>query len=495
MSIDISSVKTFGGIDADTDELLAKVFDDHIAYHEAINHEKTVIVGRKGTGKTAIFKKILQNNAENRFAIGHVFTDYPWHHHQKQRDVGVPEEQCYVQSWTYLVYVTLARLLLNIDQSQPWSDEALLEVSKLEQFIVDTYGTRDPAPTQVFSPATKISLTGEIGFNWKILSGRVGAQSITLDYLPVVVQDVNQTLSKSIISSLNPACSYFISFDEIDLGFDPKTDYSARLIGLLIASRRINNIARSAGKRLSIVVFLRDDIYSLIKFEDKNKITESTLSTIEWDAPGSEFTLKRLMQKRFNYVLDIPEEDSWQEVFDETEEMSHRQKKYAHICDRTFLRPRDIIKFCNSVLDHYKRRGPYPGEKFSNVDINSAREDYSVYLLNELEDEIRKHLPNYDQYLEVFKEIGELGFERSAFDAAFAKHKGGFPDGFNEIRILQDMFEFGVVAFLKSGGGGGGSDYVWRHKDRRTKFNDGAQFFRIHAGLKEALGVKKFSRS
>lgn len=42
--------------------------------------------------------------------------------------------------------------------------------------------------------------------------------------------------------------------------------------------------------------------------------------------------------------------------FDEKTQMPGYQSKYQHMPDRTFLRPRDIIRFCNSVLKQYKLR-------------------------------------------------------------------------------------------------------------------------------------------
>lgn len=45
-------IGTFGGTDADTDDLLDQAFQDHEAYTEAIAHRRPLIIGRKGSGKT-----------------------------------------------------------------------------------------------------------------------------------------------------------------------------------------------------------------------------------------------------------------------------------------------------------------------------------------------------------------------------------------------------------------------------------------------------------
>lgn len=96
-------------------------------------------------------------------------------------------------------------------------------------------------------------------------------------------------------------------FDQLDLGFDNSPNYKNRLTGLLLAAREINLKAREANKKLSVLVFLRDDIYQALSFEDHNKLTQNHMSRIEWDTPRTTRTLKQLMEKRFAEVLSIPE--------------------------------------------------------------------------------------------------------------------------------------------------------------------------------------------
>jgi hypothetical protein len=87
-------------------------------------------------------------------------------------------------------------------------------------------------------------------------------------------------------------------------------------------------------------------------------MTEISVSLIEWDTPGTQKTLKALMERRFTIVLRENEAETvvWDQVFNEKREMPGHQTKYDHMRDRTYLRPRDIIKFTNSALDQYKAR-------------------------------------------------------------------------------------------------------------------------------------------
>lgn len=490
----LDDVDNFGGTDADEDALLIEAFEDHRAFESLKAHKRFCVIGRKGSGKTAIFKKFLSHGTWNKFAFGHTFSDYPWHFHEKQKSIGVPEEQCYVQSWQYLCYITIAKLLLNNDNSQPYSDAAAEHLARVERFILDSYGTRDPDITQIFTPSKTLRFSGEVGINWKILKAGAKIEAAPITELPLIVQEVNQNIRNATIESLNPEIDYYVLFDQLDLGFSLEAkDYSSRMIGLLLAARDINLYARSRGKKITIGVFLRDDIYDRLQFEDKNKITENFCDYVVWDHGSKSNTLKSLMEKRINVVFGGAR-SKWDEVFDEVHEMSGRQRKYNYILDRTFLRPRDMIKFCNECLNSLRRSGEQV-LKFENKHIIGAQATFSDYLQRELDDEIHKHVPEYRQYLEVIKNQDSLQFTLAEFREVWETRKNLFSDGKDPVVALRELFEFSVVGCLALGGGGGGSQYVWKYKDARSQFNEGAAQFRVHPGFKEVLGLKKFTRA
>lgn len=479
----LTEIDSFGAIDADADELLDACFQDHEAYVSVRDMRSFLILGRKGSGKTAIYKRLVEGRSSDAFPVGYSFDDYPWAHHDLQAENGVPEERRYIHSWRYLILLGLAKVLLNDDQSQPWSDESQEAMSALEDFVVDSYGSRNPEFNQLFSPEKELRFKGAL--NLKVLN--VGVERVRVRELPIHIQAVNSAMQDAVLTALNPANKYYVCFDQLDLGFtlqDPK--YAQRLTGLIIAAKDLFVKARAKGKMLNPVVLLRDDIYQDLQFEDKNKVTENFASRVLWSESGVGLTLRSLMESRFEKAIghDIARV-SWSDVFDETREMPSRQSKYRHICDRTFLRPRDIIKFCNEVLRSHKSIDP----KFTNESVHAARDAYSDYLLNELDDEMAKHVPNYRVYLEVLKSVGSEKFSRDEFATSLAlRHDVG---DIAPIVALEDLFEFSVISYLKPGGRGGGSEYVWRYKDPRARFDSTVDAFRVHPGLKEALGLTR----
>lgn len=57
---------------------------------------------------------------------------------------------------------------------------------------------------------------------------------------------------------------------------------------------------------------------------------------------------------------------------------------------------------------------------------------------------------------------------------------------------MKSLFEFSIIGFYKAGGSGfGGSEYVFRYRDIKVKFDENAKIFRVHPGLIETLSLKR----
>ncbi len=193
----------FGAIDADNDDLLLKSFEDHPAFEALLTRERFLVVGRKGAGKTAIFKKLITIHASTFFTFGHTFSDYPWHHHALQARLDIPDFDRYTHSWKYLILITLAKILLNQDQSIPFDEASLDASSRLERFVIDTYGSRDPDVTQVFTPTKRLRLKPTFEIDFGLLRAGVSPESVPMEELPTVVAEVNRKLTDWLLACLH----------------------------------------------------------------------------------------------------------------------------------------------------------------------------------------------------------------------------------------------------------------------------------------------------
>lgn len=484
----LQKASSFGGIDASSDSILLRAFENHDAYQDAINFSRPLIIGRKGAGKSAVYTKITSDASADARAAGFTFSDYPWEHHGKQKQAGVPREECYRESWKYFVSLMLCKLILQNRRHVSTDPGAQNALTDLESFVIDSYGSTDPALTRVFAPGQQIKLSGKINF-WGV-GGE--AKIINIEHLPTFYSEVNRNIFDAILRCIPAQLKFYICFDELDIGFDPgNEDYLQRLIGLIRAAKYMNDRFRQEGLRIAVIILLRDDIWHTLRFEDKNKLTQDQLSEIRWSKQDGPHSIKRLMERRFSEVLEA--EVAWDEVFNESRQMARFQSKYDFICERGFLRPRDMIQYCNEVLKVFKEN---PGDTcFDNEIVREAEEAYSRYFMQELEDELHKHSPSYERYFEVLKGLSNVSFSREEFERAWTERKTLFDGTETPERALQALFEFSVVGFLATGGRNAGSKYIWRYLEPRARFNSDAKTYQVHLGLKGEFDLKLYART
>ncbi len=69
--------------------------------------EKQYVIGRKGSGKTALFKEAKIHGVE---IIRVDFDDYAWEVHKAIKQMGVPAENAYTASWIFTFLVAACRV-------------------------------------------------------------------------------------------------------------------------------------------------------------------------------------------------------------------------------------------------------------------------------------------------------------------------------------------------------------------------------------------------
>jgi Cdc6-like AAA superfamily ATPase len=102
----LSSLDSFGGVAAENDAVLDYFLSTN-AVDEIIRGNVLVVLGRKGTGKTAIVRYLTETQGGQR-AKSLSLRGYPWNVHAARVDRGASPVEAYVSSWRYLVAVELA---------------------------------------------------------------------------------------------------------------------------------------------------------------------------------------------------------------------------------------------------------------------------------------------------------------------------------------------------------------------------------------------------
>jgi hypothetical protein len=295
-------------------------------------------------------------------------------------------------------------------------------------------------------------------------------------------------LSKSILHAVTSLSDRIgiealsLHFDELDHGLS-QLDESKKLmlVGLILAARSLRIETRDNMTSINPVIYLRSDLWEELDFSDKNKISQTHAIHLEWN----EKTLRDLVEERL--VAKLERKAEWDDIVDEGL-IRGSQPKWNHILARTFLRPRDVIKFLNESLVEAKRRNDDP-LLLTNKDIVNAREAYSSYLKSELDDEILPHWPCWEEALQACSAISTITFERDAFEKQYstrrsAQNHAGVDDA------LQLLYSFSVIGYEKRSGYGG-SSWVFQYSDPQAGWDRSATRFKVHLGLKEYAKLRE----
>lgn len=474
--ISLRTLKTFGGVAAEDDAL-----QDYFLKTDAVKRIEDngvfVVLGRKGSGKTALVRHFAEKRGRTSKSVN--LRGYPWAVHAQRVDKGASEVEAYVASWRYLIAVELASLVLaqaEGNQSKP--------AKSLRNFFKDNYGGVNPTLGDVLRPSNlKLS---KLSFEPQVLGNKLGG--ISLDRSDLGFGRDLEALTQAVLNAIKDLAtniglaSLTLHFDELDQGLTVMDESRKKMfIGLLLAARGVRKDLNGSDISINPVVYLRTDIWEELEFSDKNKITQQLALHLNWDSS----LLKKLINERL--AAKFGKATSWENVSTEGL-MRGSQTKWDHMLARTFLRPRDIISFLNSALEQAKKRNEDPLQ-IDNVDVVNARDAYSLYLKQELDDEIIPHWKYWEDALRACSAMTTLTFDHDQFVNEYNK-KRSKDNSVTPDEALQLLYDFSVIAYERRSGYGG-SSWVFQYINPEAGWDTSATRFKVHLGLKEYAKLRE----
>jgi energy-coupling factor transporter ATP-binding protein EcfA2 len=477
--VSLESLESFGDVAAEDDAVL-----DYFLTTDAVprieSNELFLILGRKGSGKTALVRFFAEGGGKT-ISKSLSLRGYPWSVHSARIDRGAAEIEAYVSSWRYLISLETALLALarTTDTDHP-------KAKSIKKFVEDNFGGATPALGDVLRPA-KIRLAGT-SFEPEVFGFKLG--SIDFERKPgdlglgVELNALSNVLLDAAIDLAGASGfgSLLIHFDELDQGIT-KLDEGRKLmlVGLILAARDVRRDTREKSAPINPIVYLRTDLWDDLVFSDKNKISQTAALNLEW---ASEELLD-LVNARLKARLG--QSATWDTVSPPLL-MRGSQTKWNHILNRTFLRPRDVIKFLNFALAEAKAREGTP-LLLDNEDVTNARESYSVYLKAELDDEIIAHWPYWEQALQACSAISTVTFTRDQFVAEYDRRKSRENEE-SADDALRLLYRFSVIGYERRSGYGG-SSWAFQYTNPEAGWDNSASKFKVHLGLKEYAKLRE----
>ena len=464
-------------VDAGDEEDRYFFFYDEVA--EIMSGAKNYVIGRKGTGKTAIREYILKQSAFDIFSEKLNFKNFPFNSLYSLTDDNYTAPNQYITIWKYLIYSQLCKMM---------RDNENIDLS-LRSTLEKLYPKQDNRQLR-----SSISEWTSVGFGIDILGNGGNFKIDRQKVVPNIswIQKVD-LLEQIIIDNCDNA-KYYILFDELDEDFRSVKDhgegdlYMQLLTSLFKAVQDIKRVFKNTEIKVIPVIFLRDDIYSLIKDPDKNKWRDF-LVELEWDIDK----LQRLLA--FRISQDIPQANNlsfrqaWFKIFDR-EPVRYGTGKtktiesYAFVRQSTHLRPRDYIKYIRLCCEEALKQG----EKYiSPATVKKCDRAFSNYLWDEIKDEIFPLLPEIDEIRHVLEEMRRWIFTPEEFINVYQTHAAnGSIKEQNVNRVLDILFNFSVLGTQNRYQP---AVHYFKYKETNMTRNPSEQLV-IHRGLLKTFQIK-----
>jgi hypothetical protein len=442
--------------------------------NEILHGRKNYVVGRKGTGKTAISEHITKigGGTNGIFTEKLSFKFFPFNELYGLNDEKYTLPNQYITIWKYLIYSFVCRMMLKNSNINESVREELSLSYNLE-------------------PITNLTVVVE---EWTSAKFEViDRNKITkLDNSLISWIEKVRILENIIIKYLDDA-KYYVIFDELDEDYrDVKdkgqaTKYNYLLTSLFKAVQDIRNVIRPYKKQLIPIIFLRDDIYTIIKDPDKNKWSDLRID-IDWD----ENKIKKLLAFRISRAFDknisqpLSFNDAWLKFFENKPvSMGNRQQRsmpiFEYITKSTHLRPRDFVKFLQACA---KEAVESNRKIITPTIVRRVDKAFSNYLKNEIIDEIQAVLPEIDTVFQIISQLGKQTFKADEFKTIYSSYLNNntLQEG-NVNDVLQKLFDFGVLGNQAKNPN---VQPVFRYKNREARLNTNENLI-VHRGLLKSL--------
>lgn len=496
----------FGKVSAERDDLLSSYFFDNGVLKSVTNSPTSFLVlGRKGAGKTAVFRYLTENPREfldpDDLLIALSFEDYNWNIHALLTNENKAESMLYKQSWRFIVLIECLKAVSGwYAKKGIAAPKKIAAATKLLEKLFDS-----PVPSIYQIVGRKLlNLSGlklpKAGLDLEeggldavsVEGGEVTFEEVKKDqslrqHLSENIENLIEYLDRALSETSGQWPTTFICFDRVDEAWDEVSYEASRKViaGLVAACDAIN--AQYKG-RLRPIVFLREDIFDTLSLNDANKLRADCGALLHWNKDN----IASLILRRVNYYAkqsSQPVATSLDALFDKTE-MRQGARPSRYLLRRTMMRPRDLISLLNLTVATMRDKAEDPFvdepptfEKLECESIYNAEPSYSEWLKQEVLEEWKVQRPSIVNLLNALQNHGSTNFTSAALAKELEKLgvKTTSADTLDHLRFL---FENSVIGFRL------GSSNEWRFKCFYPSqgFVE-ADEYRVHDGLVRALNL------
>lgn len=475
----------WGKDEAKGDSGLSSYFFKFRDFEKIRKGEYRYIIGRKGTGKTAIIEKIkqeLQIDAKT-FHSSLTLRDFPIQDFRGLRDKSYTDKSQFVPIWQFLIYVELFKLILNdhsIDSNIANKLDRFLQINKFNNNMGFTETIKE-----LNSNDSKIKVFA------KFLSGERSNSHEKEETTSIHYNKMVKSLEEKLFE-ISTECEYWLFVDELDEGFKAgDSNIKLLLLSLLRALETVALTLNEHNFKFRPLLVLRSDIFDSLDDNDLNKLDDYVIR-LKWssDENNQLYSLKNIVDARIKSSLPKCSHNPWKCIVqDKDSDLPEKiDSTWKYIANRTYERPRDIIKFLKYCKDSYEsNNNTYTTNQLSFKEVKKAEEKFSDWLYKELRDEIQSYLPCWKEVFQAITAIGKGKFSQKDLVDQISKNSNiqKWLDDYNKEsnEIIELLFNFGILGNLD------GKRWLFKYKDEDLAWNESMELI-VHFGLHKKLRIK-----
>lgn len=383
---------------------LAAYFLDRAEYRQVLDGRANIVVGRKGSGKTAVFVRSRDQLRGNRAKVV-VDLSPEAHHLRKLKDVVLEcltagsKEFLLSAFWEYILLIEICNKLLEKDIDVHKRNHKLFE--PYQRLL--KYFREEPVSEALDFSGRLVMLIDRISDRYAGLYGGQTGIVLSSDSLTNILYETTiANLRHEIEAYVQEKDGVAILFDNIDKGWNADGLESADIImvrTLIDAGRKLRNDFRKTGADFWCAVFLRNDVYDVLISATPDRGKESPV-LVDW---FQQDLLKQMIRRRL--LFNNPDDRSrsvdelWHPI---AVPIIEGENSLDYLIGRSLMRPRYLLRLIGYCIGNAVN---YGRDRVDEDDIEYGLSAYSTYIITEIDLEIRDVLGGNADILYIF--LGE----------------------------------------------------------------------------------------
>lgn len=429
---------------------LADVYRDYHNLLPQLDTEKFILVGRKGSGKSAFAEYLYlhsMNNA-NEFCK-FIKRDQLAIERVVQHEDSDEESISYSTFIKWMVYTNFLDLIINNE-----SVKNIKEYRYLVEFLKKNSGFVDIDKLEINEYINKHGYEVNVEALKRYFRAK-GNKSFEMKQTKAPYYKLLKPLEGVLIEILSSKENMdnqnevAIFFDDLDIDFSVKNDSSVKaLLDLVRTCKGINKTFSDYNAK--VIILLRDDVESYLSKSgaDTAKLFNSFSARINWyqndNGPShvleDDLNIKKFITTRIKYAfkkagLSYNNKCPWDSLV--SEEVGKGKTSFKYIMDFTLFRPRDLLLFFQPL-----ENGNYTFP-LDVQDITTLKNLYSSQLANELKNELSTFYTKSEIEM-IFLALREISYRSCSYYEALKIIEDNCVE-INAEALLEDLFERSVI--------------------------------------------------